>query len=143
MLDTHQGYARHAHERTRVPDDLYARSGFASTAVYFEILAQKEARDHDRRNRLLEVARFYHSLAGIIPGMPEGYKNEKVLLGCEPSPPRDAFSGRAFLCPARGSRHAARLVRGDNGDVRSILRSGTNNALRDIEELLSSGDSRN
>jgi hypothetical protein len=31
-------------------------------------------------------------------------------------------------------------VRGDNRDVRSILRSGTNNALRDIEELLSSGD---
>jgi hypothetical protein len=69
-----------------------------------------------------------------------GMLETTTLLGCEPSPPRDAFSGRAFLCPARGSRRAARLVRGDNRDVRSILRSGTNNALRDIEELLSSGD---
>jgi hypothetical protein len=77
VLQTHQGHPHHARERTRVPDDLYARPGFASTAVYFERLAQKEARDDDRRNRLLEVARFYRSLAGIIPGIPERYKNEK------------------------------------------------------------------
>ena len=67
MLRTHQGYAR---ERVRVPE----RRGFASTAVYFERLAQKEVRDYDRRQRLLEVAHFYRSLAGIIPSMPDGYK---------------------------------------------------------------------
>ena len=70
MLRTHQGYAR---ERVRVQ----ARPGFASTAVYFERLAQKEVRDYDRRNRLLEMVRFYRSLAGIIPGIPEGYKDNK------------------------------------------------------------------
>src|SRR5215510_6461327 len=36
-----------------------------------------EARDEDRRCRLLEVARFYRSLAQIIPVMPNGYKNNK------------------------------------------------------------------
>ena len=77
MLHTHQGYAR---ERVRVPDELCARPGFASTAVYFERLAQKEMRDYDRRQRLLEVARFYRSLAGIIPGMPTGYKTNDVGL---------------------------------------------------------------
>src|SRR5262249_52346767 len=44
MLHTHQGYAR---ERVRVPDELCARPGFASTAVYFERLAQKEVRADD------------------------------------------------------------------------------------------------
>src|SRR5215475_4315270 len=73
MLRTHQGYAR---ERVRVRE----RPGFASTAVYFERLAQKEVRDYDRRQRLLEVARFYRSLAGIIPGMPTGYKTNDVGL---------------------------------------------------------------
>jgi hypothetical protein len=62
MLHTHQGHAHRAHERIRVPDDLYARPGFASTAVYFEGLAEKERRDPDRRTRLLEMARFYRSL---------------------------------------------------------------------------------
>ena len=41
---------------------------------------QKEMRDYDRRQRLLEVARFYRSLAGIIPGMPTGYKTNDVGL---------------------------------------------------------------
>jgi len=77
MLHIHQGYAHYARERVRVPNDLCAGPGFASTAVYFESLAQKETRDPDRRQRLLEVARFYRSLAGIIPGMPQGYKNNK------------------------------------------------------------------
>jgi len=67
MLYTHQRYAR---ERVRVRE----RPGFASTAAYFERLAQKEVRDYDRRQRLLEMAQFYRSLAGIIPGMPDGYK---------------------------------------------------------------------
>ena len=37
-------------------------------------LAQKETRDYDRQQRLLEVAGFYRSLAGIIPAMPTQYK---------------------------------------------------------------------
>jgi hypothetical protein len=49
-------------------------AGFASTAAYFERLAQKETRDEDRRQRLMEVAGFYRALAGIIPGIPERYK---------------------------------------------------------------------
>jgi len=72
MLRTHQGYAR---ERVRVRE----RRGFASTAVYFERLAQKEVRDYDRRQRLLEVAHFYRSLAGIIPSMPDGYKHNNGI----------------------------------------------------------------
>src|SRR5262245_8397007 len=72
MLHTYQGYAR---ERVRVRE----RPGFASTAAYFERLAQKEIRDYDRRQRLLEVARFYRSLAGIIPNMPSGYKHNNDI----------------------------------------------------------------
>jgi hypothetical protein len=48
-----------------------------ATAVYFEWLAQKETRDYDRRQRLSEMARFYRSLAGIIPAMPTlSYRND-------------------------------------------------------------------
>src|SRR5262249_56677090 len=72
MLHTHQGYAR---GRVRVPDELCARPGFASTAVYFERLAQKEMRDYDRRQRLLEGARFYRYLAGIITGLPTAFES--------------------------------------------------------------------
>jgi len=54
MVHTHQGYERYARERVR-----------EATAVYFEWLAQKEARDLDRRQRLLEVARFYRSLSRL------------------------------------------------------------------------------
>ena len=59
MVHTHQGYERYARERI-----------WEATAVYFEWLAQKETRDYDRRQRLSEVARFYRSLAGIIPAKP-------------------------------------------------------------------------
>jgi len=59
MIHAHQGYEHYARERVR-----------EATAVYFEWLAQKETRDYDRRKRLSEVARFYRSLAGIIPAMP-------------------------------------------------------------------------
>jgi hypothetical protein len=52
---------------------LASRPGFASTAAYFENLADK-TRDDDRRQRLLEVAGFYRSLAAIIPAMPKSYK---------------------------------------------------------------------
>lgn len=78
MVQIHERYAASARERVRVPDDLYACPGFASTAVYFERLAQKETRDEDRRSRLLEVARFYRSLAQIIPGVPDGYKTRRA-----------------------------------------------------------------
>jgi len=70
----HQGYEHHARERTRASDNALPRPGFRSTAIYFEWLAQKETRDDDRRQRLLEVAGFYRSLAGIIPAMPTQYK---------------------------------------------------------------------
>ena len=59
MVHTHEGYERYARERVR-----------EATAVYFEWLAQKETLDYDRRQRLSEVARFYRSLARIIPAMP-------------------------------------------------------------------------
>lgn len=64
--------------RARVSDEQCARPGFASTALYFERLAQKERRDDDRRRRLSELAGFYRSLAKIIAGMPIGYKNNNV-----------------------------------------------------------------
>jgi hypothetical protein len=50
------------------------RPGFASTAAHFELLADK-ARDEDQRQRWLEVAGFYRSLAQIIPAMPNDYKH--------------------------------------------------------------------
>jgi hypothetical protein len=55
MLHTQEQHAPSARVRVRLPDDLCACPGFASTAVYFERLAQKETRDEDRRCRLLEV----------------------------------------------------------------------------------------
>jgi len=73
MTHTHQEYGHSA--RKRISVERSARPGFASTALYFERLARKEVRDGDRRQRLLEVARFYRSLAGIIPNMPSGYKH--------------------------------------------------------------------
>ena len=51
-----------------------ATSRLKSAAVYSEWLAQKETCDYDRRQRLLEVARFYRSLVGIIPAIPTQYK---------------------------------------------------------------------
>ena len=71
----------HVHAvRKWLSDDALPRPGFKSTAVYFEWLAQKETRDYDRRQRLLEVARFYRSLAGIIPAMPARCKINNVGL---------------------------------------------------------------
>ena len=69
MVHTHQGYEHLARERVRVSDDPLPRPRFESTAIYFEWLAQKETRDYDRRQRLLEVAHFYRSLVGIIPAI--------------------------------------------------------------------------
>jgi hypothetical protein len=66
--------------RKRFSPEPSTRPGFASSAVYFERLAHKEIRDEERRQRLLEVAGFYRALAGIIPGMPEKYKNNGVRL---------------------------------------------------------------
>jgi len=77
MAYTHQEHV-HATRKWHSYDAL-PRPGFKSTALYFEWLAQKENRDYDRRQRLLEVARFYRSLAGIIPAMP-GCKMNNVGL---------------------------------------------------------------
>jgi len=77
MAQTYQGYEHYARKRVPLSDNALPRPGFKSTAVYFEWLAQKETRDCDRRQRLLEMAGFYRSLAGIIPGMPERYKDNK------------------------------------------------------------------
>src|SRR5262245_12583535 len=95
MLYTHQRYAR---ERVRVRE----RPGFASTAAYFERLAQKEVRDYDRRQRLLEMAHFYRSLAGIIPGMPDGYKVGEGVAGC--------YTCAALARTCRGVPNACRLL---------------------------------
>jgi len=70
MTYTHQDYVDSA--RKRFSPDRPIGPGFKSTAVYFERLVQKEARDPDRSQRLLEVAGFYRSLARIIPGIPTG-----------------------------------------------------------------------
>src|SRR5262245_60112649 len=79
MTYTHQEHVHVA--RQRISEDArWPRPGFKSTAVYFEWLAQKETRDYDRRQRLLELARFYRSLAGIIPGMPEKYNDNGIGL---------------------------------------------------------------
>jgi len=92
MVHTHQGHEQR--ERVRVSDDPLPRPRFESTAVYFEWLAQKETRDYDRRQRLLEVARFYRSLAGIIPAMPTQYK-----IKVEPSVTRaERWRARAEEC---------------------------------------------
>jgi hypothetical protein len=79
MTYTHQEHYAHAPRKWR-SDDALPRRGFKSTAVYFEWLAQRERRDDDRRQRLLEVARFYRSLAGIIPAMPTRCKINHIGL---------------------------------------------------------------
>jgi hypothetical protein len=82
--------------RARVSEELCARPGFGSTALHFERLALKETHDNDRRQRLLEVAGFYRSLAEIIPGMPIEYKNNE---GSKPPFTRaQRFRSRAEEC---------------------------------------------
>src|SRR5262245_28472327 len=51
------------------------RPGFASTAAYFKKLADQSRHDGERRQRLLDVAALYRSLAAIIPGIPGNYKH--------------------------------------------------------------------
>ena len=93
MTYTHQ---EHVHApRKRYSDDALPRPGFKSTAVYFEWLAEKETRDNDRRQRLLEVARFYRSLAGIIPAMPTRCKINNVAL---PVTRAERWKARAEEC---------------------------------------------
>jgi hypothetical protein len=81
--------------RKWLSDDALPRPGFKSTAVYFEWLAQKEMRDYDRRQRLLEVARFYRSLAGIIPAMPTRCKINGAAL---PETRAERWKARAEEC---------------------------------------------
>lgn len=52
--------------------------GFSSTAGYF-IRRADRARDEAERERLLEVAEFYRSLASITPGLPSGFKLNGAL----------------------------------------------------------------
>jgi len=72
-------------------------AGFATTAAYFEALADKTRGDDDRRKLLLEVAGFYHSLAKVVPGIPAGQK-----LDGKESPsrvlPADRWRARAEEC---------------------------------------------
>ena len=90
MIHAHQGYEHSARERVR-----------EATAVYFEWLAQKDTRDYDRRQRLVEVAGFYRSpLAGIIPAMPTQYK-----IKVEPSLTRaKRWHARAEECRTLAAR---------------------------------------
>jgi hypothetical protein len=94
MTYTHQERYAHATRKWH-SDDALPRPGFKSTAVYFESLAQKETRDYDRRQRLLEVAGFYRSLAGIIPAMPTRCKINNVAL---PVTRAERWKGRAEEC---------------------------------------------
>jgi hypothetical protein len=93
MSYTHQDYVHSA--RKWVSDDALPRPGFKRTAVYFEWLAQRETRDYDRRQRLLEVAGFYRSLAGIIPAMPTRYKGNGAAL---PLTREERWRARAEEC---------------------------------------------
>jgi hypothetical protein len=70
------------------------RPGFASTAAHFEWLADK-ARDDDQRQRWLEAADFYRSLARIIPAMPAHYKHNG---GVPPLTRAERWRARAELC---------------------------------------------
>src|SRR5262245_6064820 len=70
------------------------RPGFASTAAYFQGLADK-ARDGDQRQRWLEVAGFYRKLARIIPAMPKDYKHNRRL---PPLTRAECWSARAEEC---------------------------------------------
>jgi hypothetical protein len=68
--------------------------GFASTADFIEALARRE-REPGRRQRLLEAAGFYRSLAEIIPNIPAGYESNgapPALSGAE------RWAARAWQC---------------------------------------------
>jgi len=89
-------HREHVHTaRKWLSDDALPRPGFKRTAVYFEWLAQKETRDPDRRQRLLEVAGFYRSLAGIIPAMPTRCKINGAAL---PVTRAERWKARAEEC---------------------------------------------
>jgi hypothetical protein len=95
MTLSDQERAHHGHER-RVPDDLSGRPGFAGTAAYFEKLAQR-TREFEQRERLLEVAEFYHSLAQIAPRMPTGFSHKS---GVVPLTRAERWKARADECRA-------------------------------------------
>jgi hypothetical protein len=48
-------------------------AGFSNSAKYFEQRALR-ARDENERQRLLEVAEFYRSLARVVPALPRGFE---------------------------------------------------------------------
>ena len=72
-------------------------AGFADTAAYFEVKAQK-ARAPDVQQRFRETAAFYGALARITPGLPAGYKAPAVKLNG--SPVADRCLARAEECRA-------------------------------------------
>ena len=84
--------------------------GFASTADFFEAHARRE-REPERRQRLLEAAGFYRSLAEIIPGIPAGYKSN----GAPPA----LSSGERWAARARQCRTLA--DRSHDADCRAKL----------------------
>jgi hypothetical protein len=107
MTYTHQEHV-HAPRKWR-SDDALPRRGFKSTAVYFEWLPQKETRDYDRQQRLLEVAGFYRSLAGIIPAMPTRCK----INGVGPPLTRaERWRARAEECRTRADCFTDQTLRG-------------------------------
>jgi hypothetical protein len=57
--------------------------GFSDTAAFFQARGMK-ARDPLDKDRLMETAEFYRSLAVIVPRFPPGYKSP-------------AFSGNKFM----------------------------------------------
>src|SRR5215831_20461628 len=93
MTHIHQEHLYSARERSLA--DRPSRPGFATTAAYFESLARKENRDQERRQRLMEWAGFYRSLARIIPGLPTGYESNRATL---PITRAERWKARAEEC---------------------------------------------
>jgi len=60
-----------------------------------EVLAGKESHDQERRQRLMEWAGFYRSLARIIPAMPTGYESNRATL---PLTRAERWKARAEEC---------------------------------------------
>ena len=60
--------------KNRITELEDAKEQAAHTIATLEAAEQESRDSDDRRQRLLQVAGFYRSLAGIIPEIPTGYK---------------------------------------------------------------------
>lgn len=69
--------------------------GFKDTAEFFESRAKKP-KNAGRKDDFLETARFYRSLAAILPGFPAKFRT--------PKPSGDAWRDRAQICRAIAER---------------------------------------